>query len=309
MSDDLLRRVSREMFFAAFGPLGEVGGWLVERVSAVLDERTVRAGATIYVEGDPPGTLHFMREGRVRMTREGGPTWTLQGRWVLGTYEGIADRPRVTTAVAETDLHLLSVPTSVWLDLLEDSFELTRSSILAAARTVAALEGRLASGPPSAEPVAPRVRGALSLVEKIAFMLEVKMLRGAGVQVLVDLATTTEENTFEAGQVVLERGQERDRLVFVMDGEVRADRSAPDLTHTYGHGQLVCGAAAFGQWSSPWRAVASTPTRALSLPIDAWFDTMEEHFDLARSVLVALSARRQLVVEQLAREVKDLVLG
>jgi hypothetical protein len=38
------------------------------------------------------------------------------------------------------------------------------------------------------------------------------------------------------------------------------------------------------------------------------FDAMEEHFDLARSLMGALASQRQLVVEQLAREVKGLVL-
>jgi CRP-like cAMP-binding protein len=295
------------MFFAAFGPLSDADDWLIERITGALDERRVRAGEPIYREGETPSWVHFMQDGRIRMSREDGPTWTLEGRWVVGGYEAILEVPRATTAVAETDMDLMRIPTSSWLDIFEDSFELTRGNISISAKSLVDLDGRLAASPTAARE-APRVRRATSLVEKLAFMLDVRMLRGAGVQALADLAGATEEDTFEAGEVVLERGVERDKFVFVVDGQARADRAAPDLVRTYGYGQLVCGPASFGPWSAPWRAVATVPTRTLSLPIETAFDAMEEHFDLARSVMASLAAQRQLVIEQLAREVKGLVL-
>jgi CRP-like cAMP-binding protein len=295
------------MFFAAFGPLSEADDWLVERLTGALDERTVRAGEPVYTEGEAPSWVHFMRDGRIRMSRKDGPTWTLEGRWVVGGYEAVLEVPRATTAVAETNMELMRIPTGSWLELFEDSFELTRGNISISAKSLVDLEGRLAASPTTARE-APRVRRATSLVEKLAFLLDVRTLRGAGVQALADLASGTEEDTFEAGEVVLERGAERDKFVFVVDGQVRAERAAPDLVRAYGYGQLVGGPASFGPWSAPWRAVATVPTRTLSLPVEAAFDAMEEHFDLARSVMAALATQRQLVVEQLAREVNGLVL-
>lgn len=307
MREERLQGTSREMFVAAFGPLAEMDDWLLQRITGALEERTVPAGQPIHSEGEAPGWIHFMRHGRIRMSRKGGPTWTLEGRWVVGTYEAIQETPRVTTAVAEVDLQLMRIPTSTWLEVLEDSFELTRGSIAVAARSAAALEDRLPALP-TTKRTRPRVRRISTIVEKLAFLLDVEMLRGAGVQALADLAAGAREEAFGAGDVVLERGAERDRLIFVVDGEVRADRAHPDHTRTYGYGQLVGGPASFGAWSAPWRAVATVPTRTISLPIEAGFDAMEEHFDLARSVLAALATHRELVVEQLAREVKDLVL-
>ena len=307
MPEDRLRRTSREMFFAAFGPLSDADDWLVERITGALHERTVRAGEPIFEEGEAPSWVHFMRDGRIRMSRKDGPTWTLQGRWVVGGYEAVLEVPRATTAVAETEMELMRIPTSAWFDIFEDSFELTRGNISISAKALADLDTRLATSPTTARE-APRVRRATSLVEKLAFLLDVRMLRGAGVQALADVAGSTEEDTFEAGEVVLERNAERGRFVFVVDGQVRADRAAPEIVRTYGYGQLVCGPGSFGPWSAPWRAVATVPTRTLSLPIETAFDAMEEHFDLARSAMGALAAQRQLVVEQLAREVKGLVL-
>jgi CRP-like cAMP-binding protein len=307
MPEERLRRTSREMFFAAFGPLSDADDWLVERITGAIDERRVRAGEPIYTEGEAPSWVHFMRDGRIRMSRKDGPSWTLAGRWVVGGYEAVLEVPRATTAVAEADMELMRIPTSSWLDIFEDSFELTRANITLSAKSLADLDSRLAVSPRTAREE-PRVRRATSLVEKLAFMLDVRMLRGAGVQALADVAGGTEEDTFEAGEVVLERGADRDRWFFVVDGQVRAERASPDVVRTYGYGQLVCGPASFGPWSAPWRAVATVPTRTLSLPIETAFDAMEEHFDLARSLMGALATLRQLVIEQLAREVKGLVL-
>jgi CRP-like cAMP-binding protein len=226
---------------------------------------------------------------------------------VFGRYEAVLEVPHVATSVAETDMELMRIPSGAWLDIFEESFELTRKNTVITARWLAELEDRLA-GSPSTVGQAPRVSGVSSLVEKLAFLLDVKMLRGAGVQALADLAAVADEASFEAGDVVLQRGAERDRFLFVVEGDVRADRAGPDVVRQFRYGHLVCGAASFGPWSAPWRAVASTPTRTLSLPIEAAFDAMEEHFDLARSVMSSLAARRQLVVEQLAREVEGLVL-
>jgi hypothetical protein len=57
-----------------------------------------------------------------------------------------------------------------------------------------------------------------------------------------------------------------------------------------------------------WQAQATAPTRAISFPIEALFDLMEEHFDLVRSTLAALGARRELLLEYLATQSRDLVL-
>lgn len=35
------RRMSREMFLAAFGPLSDAQDWLVDRITGALDERTL----------------------------------------------------------------------------------------------------------------------------------------------------------------------------------------------------------------------------------------------------------------------------
>jgi CRP-like cAMP-binding protein len=312
MPDARLPRVWGELFLAVFGDLDDIPSWVTDRVTSRLDQQTFRAGQAIYSAGEPPAFLYFMGDGRVRVTRRGGPSWTLAGRWLLGINEALRDQPRDTTIVALQDLRLMRLPATTWVDLLEDSFELVRAAIRNAGGLVRRLEERIPELPlraPDRVSVPPPSRsGHFTLVEKLAHLIDVRMLRGAGVQALADLAVVTEEASFGPGEIVLARGIERDRLVVVAEGEVHAERLDPRVVRTYGPGDVVCGAASFGPSSPAWEARATVPTRVIAFPIEAWFDLMEEHFDLVRSTLTALVTRRELLIDHLARESDDLVL-
>src|SRR5258707_401116 len=87
------------------------------------------------------------------------------------------------------------------------------------------------------------------------------------------------------------RASSRRDLFFVVEGEVRARNIEAGITRVYGAGDVVCGAAAFGAPASRWDATAAERVCILTLPIDVWYDAMEEHFDLARSALAALALR------------------
>jgi hypothetical protein len=65
----------------------------------------------------------------------------------------------------------------------------------------------------------------------------------------------------------------------LLRGEVQASRTEPDVA---------------------WRARAVTPARALVFRVDDWFDLLEEHFEMVRSTLAALSIRRETLLDGLA---------
>ena len=146
------------------------------------------------------------------------------------------------------------------------------------------------------------------MVERLALLLDVPMLRFAGVQALADLAAVSEEISFVAGELVVERGVEHERLVRIVEGAVLAERAGPTVVRRQGPRDLVCGTAILGHVADGWQARAVTPTRAISFPIEALFDRMEEHFDLVRSTFAALAARRERLLEGLAAVTPDLKL-
>jgi CRP-like cAMP-binding protein len=313
MHEERLLRIGREMFLVALGmPVDQVESWVIDRLTSILVERDFFAKQTLFSAGEPLESLFFVRDGEIRFIRGGAPSWTLRGRAILGSFEVLSERPASHTAIAVRDFPCMSVPAAAWVELLEDSVQLARQAIVNSSRALTRLEERIPYGAPrSAQgPTALSIpgRGALTLVERLALLLDSRVLRLAGVQTLTDLAAVSRERSFAAGERIVERGVELDTLVRIVDGEVVAERAAPDVVRFYGPGDLVCGAAILGRVAEDWRARATRPTRGISIPVAALFDLMEEHFDLVRSVLAALGARRQLLLEHLATEPGEVVV-
>lgn len=311
MREDRLVRIGREIFLAALGlPLDRIDSWIIDRMTSILDECEVRAGQRLFTAGEPLESLYFMQDGRVRFTRDGRPSWILKGRWVLGGFEVLGDRAATHTATALEDFYGMRVSAAAWVDMLEDSPQLARSAVLNSSRAVTALEERVPTGDAlSADDasLASMVPSeTMSLVDRLALLLDVRMLRLAGVQALADLAAVSDEVSFAAGALVVEQGVEQEHLIRIVDGEVLAQRESPVTVRRQGPGELVCGTAILGHVVDGWHARAVTPTRAISFPIEALFDLMEEHFDLVRSVLAALGARRELLLEHMAASTPDL---
>jgi hypothetical protein len=187
-----------------------------------------------------------------------------------------------------------------------------RSAVVNASRALMRIEDRVSAGAPASiheESLLPSVPpGKLGLVERLALLLDVRMLRFAGVQALADLAAVSQQVSFATGDVLLENGVDAEHLIRIVDGEVLAVRGEPAVERRYGPGDLVCAAAILGRVAGPWQARATTPVRGISFPVEALFDLMEEHFDLVRSTLTALAIRRELLLEHLAAASRDLVL-
>jgi CRP-like cAMP-binding protein len=279
-------------------------------MTSILDEQEFHAGQTLFAAGEPVEFLYFMQDGRVRFSRPDGPSWTLRGRWVLGSFEAIADRPAAHTATALGDFYGMRASAAAWVEMLEDSFPVARSAVVNGSRAMMQLEEQFPKGDPvsPADSTLPSTvqPGTLSLVERLALLLNVPMLRLGGVQALADLAAVSEQVTSAAGELILERGVSPAQLILIVEGEVLAEREGPAVVRRLGPGDLICGTAILGHVADGWQARCVTPTRGISFPIEALFDRMEEHFDLVRSTLAALGDRRQLLLEHLAATTLDL---
>ena len=294
MADARTSRISRELFLAAFGAgPGHVEPWVIDRLTAVVDEDDARRGDTLYRVGDAPDGIYFLRQGRVEFVPEKGPGRVMDGPSVLGRFDAVLARPRTRRAIALTDLQLLRVPAEAWMDLLEDSFQLARLSVTSLTRTVAQLEERAwtESPPGPTQPVMPAQMNArrLDRLERLVVLVDTPLLRGAGVQTLSDLAGVSEEASFEAGDDLFVAGARRDRVHIIVAGEVEAHRENPRVEWRGGPGEIVCDVASLGETEVAWGARAVTRVRTLAFRFEDWLDLMEEHFEMVRSTLGALA--------------------
>ena len=314
MRDPNLLRTSRELFLSVIaGRAGELPTWALDRLTSVLEEEEVEAGGRLFAAGEPVELIYFMREGRIQLSREGAPPWIYEGRWAIGPADAILDRPYQRTGVALTNLSLLKVPAEDWIELIEDSFELARGSVSSSVEQIAALEALLWSsqqGPRGKVMATLRLEGGpLSFLDRLAMFAGLGLFRSAGVQVLADVVSLVEEQTFAPGERIWARGESPGKTFLIVEGEVMADRLDPALTVRFGPGSGVAGVASLGDAAKAWEARAVVETRTLSLQLEDWFDEMEEHFDLVRSALGGLALIRDEIVEELAAGRRELVLG
>jgi CRP-like cAMP-binding protein len=305
MFDERWKRISREMAIAAFGVSPDkFDPWVLERFTDIVDEDYVRAGQVLWSAGHEVETLYFMHDGRVQATRRGAPPWTFRGHWFLGAFEWHHDRSATRTLVALSDFYAIKFRRADWLDLLEDSFELTRRGVTASATAVARLDERL----PTLERLAPPrtiVRAAdrpLSMVERIAFFTDIGMSLDVGIQALADLANVSTDFSLKPGASVFDSGAVNEHLLFVIDGEIDATRKGPDVHRRYAPGEAVASAAILAGLRAPWAAHAVGTARLLAVPVEAWFDLMEEHFELVHSTVGELRKDRERILDQLATD-------
>jgi hypothetical protein len=304
MADLHSARLRRELFLAALGtPLETLEPWVMDRMTALLEEDHVHSGQVIWPKGAVVDALYFMHHGSVEMRREGANPLRFEGRWLLGSFEGHSHSRTERELVALADFDVLKVARRGWLRLLEDSFALTRLSVQAAANATAVLDERLPSrrahAPDELIRPSPPLR-RLSVVERLAILTQVEIVRGVGVQALADLAGASREIILTPGEPLFSRNDPHENLFFVVQGEVVATRRHPDVTRRYTELVLVGGGAALTNRIRQWEANASGPVRAIAVPIEAWFDRMELHFDLVQSTLGILGREREAILEQLA---------
>lgn len=296
-------RAEREIVLAAFGVSMETfDPWVLDRLAALLDEQVVRRGQVLWFRGQPVEFVYFMQQGRVQARRDDAPPWTFKGRWFLGGFEGYGGRRADRDLVSLGDFQVLRIRRESWVEMLEDSFELTRQTVVATSTAVARLEERI----PVIEELNPRQalsgsnEGRLDLIDRIAFLLAIAT--GAGVQALAELANSAEEIALAGGATVFSEGSGNDRLYIVVDGEVDAIRRNPDVERRYGRGDVVTGPAALSDHAGQWAARARTPARLLAIRRDTWFDLMEEHFELADYTLANLAMQRERILTRLASD-------
>ncbi len=314
MPDQRLQRTARELFLSVLtGGQQGLETWVIDRMTSVVEEEEVEAGKRLFARGEQPEYIFFARDGRVRLEREGRPTWLFDGRSVVGVFDALMDRPHERTAVAATRMHMLKLRVEHWLELLEDSVGLARAALANSVRTVAGIEARrwAVQLEPRGQSVGtvPPVEGPLSFVERLAIFADDPLIRGAGIQVLVELADAMQESTFEAGATLFERGHWRGESLLVIEGEVEGEGRAPDIRVRFGPGSFVGGVASLGDPILDWTAKATTRVRVLSLRLEDWHDLMEEHFDLVRSALAQLARIRESLLEEIEAPGGEIRIG
>jgi CRP-like cAMP-binding protein len=260
-----------------------------------LREVTFEKGTIIYAAGTLADEIFFIVHGRVGLSKPGGVEHEFGPGSVVGILDVEQGRARARSAVALSDVEALVLRAEDRLELLEDSFEHTRAVIRLSAARIDGL-----ARDQNLEPVAgesSRPHRPLLLIERVFTLRDTAAFRKASIQSLVRLAPAADELRLSAGETLFEVGAARGVLYVVVAGQIDVQGSDAPVHARFGEASLLAAGAAFGDALSRMRAWAVTDAVLLRIREEDFYDVMEDHFELARSVLGYLSAENERRLE------------
>jgi len=299
---DRASRIEKELFLRTL-QIARIGV-VAEAMAARMRIQSFPAGTTLYREGEASQLVYFVKHGEVALRKEGQEPWTFRDRDVIGILDVMQDRARDRTAEAVTDTVALTVSADDWFELLEDNYEVTRHAVAGVALGLYELGLRLAPTggfpPPVPDDTEARPIRSFDTVERIIALREAPLLAKANVQPLTGLAASLEELRLGAGETLFRRGEPSSALFLVARGLIEVAREDPIVRAGFGPGEVVGGYGAIAHAEQPFDAIARIPSLVFRVGLEQYWDLMEDHFELARSLLAEMARAREHVMRRIA---------
>lgn len=292
-------RTVHEIFLTSF--LGddelldlEVLGPAFARLAESMTDEEFAPGAVIYRTGDPARDYLFIASGEVVVKMPDGAVLTLGERNVAGGSEVTAGRAHPQTATASTKVHLVRLPRDALFDVVEDYFLVAQIMLRNAAKATQQMRRALASAsrypPMRALDLVSSGETRLNLVDRILALRSSAAFREAPMQAITKLAEGGRERRFEAGEAVTRADSLPTTVYLVMSGALEArHRLLPGLVARFTSSEIVFLDAVVAGALLEHETSAVVASVVLAFDLDDLFDVMEEHLEVIRTVLIAMS--------------------
>ncbi len=261
----------------------------IESLAHRMTEFYIPRGALLYEQGSSSGALYFVVEGAVRQGTQ-GYTLFVPGD-VLGFIDAMIDRPHRYTATVERDAVILRLRTDDWLEYLEDRFDALKGSIESSIRNLGKRpDPRHEPGELSNALLAMGQQIGSSSGEFVRRLLALRncgLLARANIQALAQLVGSAKTEELSEGS---ERRLHRvPGLWVVVRGRVGFSAGGGETVLTYGPGSMLYSVTTLLTLPEEHCLVATENAELLYISTHDLFDVMEDHFDVARSVLAYLA--------------------
>jgi CRP-like cAMP-binding protein len=133
----------------------------------------------------------------------------------------------------------------------------------------------------------------LDLVERIVLLRKAAPFREAGLDALAELARQLDEKRWDPGSMVMSAGEMGHRIEILVCGQVECHEQTRDLDYIVGAGFALGVMEAYAGVRRDYHAVALDHVVSLSLSAGMMIDLMEDHPDIADSI-IAIMARTTL---------------
>ena len=115
-------------------------------IAAITEEVWPKPGEIIYSEGEPSNAMFLVLDGTVRIARQGQEVMVAGKKEAFGTWALFDDEPRVVTAEAITEAHLLRIDKEDFFELLADHTDITQSILKSLSKRLRNIMERVSVG-------------------------------------------------------------------------------------------------------------------------------------------------------------------
>ena len=136
----------------------------------------------------------------------------------------------------------------------------------------------------------------LDLVGKLLVLRSAPALSMAHIQALTLMAEIAEDVTYEPGESVFSEGEPPGATYFVARGRVELVSARLEVPVVYTAGALVGGYAALAEGPRLVSARALDRSTLLVLRNEELYDLLEDHFELARSLIAYMASERSRIL-------------
>ena len=297
--DDVGSRVQRELFLRSITET-ELSRAQMAQMVRLFRDVAFAEGDHLFRRGRASELAFFIIEGRVELRCPDTAPWKFEGPAAVGILDALLGEPHARDAVATTDVRALEMVSEDYFEFLEDNYDFCQAIIDRNCNDLLDLALSLGDPGPIFQQCGPggllhHSRRGYSLVERLLILRRLRPFSRASTQALSSLARLAEETTFVAGETIFRQGDPVRSVYIIARGELSIARDEPAIQTTRRAGEIIDGYSAFGDRPRQFTATAISDGSLLRLHREDFFDRMEEHFDLTRSVFAFMADERRIL--------------
>jgi CRP-like cAMP-binding protein len=271
-------------------------------IADAASERFLPKGAVVFREGEPVGSVHFVVQGALAISRRGVRAGQVGPGAAVGGLAVFAREAFGLQVVADEDTLTLELETDAVSEVLEDHFPILHHILREMSRGSIGLVTRFRLDPSAGMPEYPSERAAtgdIDLVSRIFFLRGMAVFERSSITALADLARAMAQVRFEPGTVLWREGEPSPGVFLIRSGRLRATGSS-GVDFRPGPGFPLGALEALGEAPRWYEAVCETPVVALQGHMGILVDVFEDHFDVAMDYLAVIAQSTLRILDWIA---------
>jgi len=285
--------------------LPQVAGLETRELAIIARQATevyVRKGEIVLREGDPVDRMYVVVSGQIALTTHGVEIMRCLPGDNVGIIPALAKSEPRFEARATQDTVALSLDIDIMLAAMEENFHLFQNSLRSLARFHLDMMPDIIGGTRRAPWVGEGVKvpdRPLDVVERLVLLRRGNIFRNLGLEALVLMATSMEQQRWKAGTELWTPGEPADYLLVILDGECVGTLD-DGTTFEAGRGYPLGNLETLARGERWYTAKATTDLITLRGNHEALFDVLEDDVDVAMHFIESVAAGAMNALERLA---------